>query len=443
MTDQRTPHVYQRVNALTEDQRTQAQAYARKRIAGGEPKLADFERTAFVKYPPQVVNWINRMAEAVMFAAFVPSALRIFIAALSAFASGVPSEPASVVVGLTSILLAEVGQIVFMLARATAEEGRRWLAVGAAICTAYAIVGNAQIAEPWAHTSAFAWLEAFGPPVLVLIAAHVRKTQILTAVESRHEAQRSYVDALNAWQASVENAHEHRSWMRVYANALKDAFRSVDKRKTAQWLTVTDDEWALLIERELQADRWYEAALERIAGQAQQLDAQRIDEEVRLRIEPIIADYEERIHALRVSFEERIRQMDDEREERIDGEVRSRMNALAPVSEARVPSSGASGGRKTGATDGHVTQGEDGIWNYACPHCPQIGKGYGTQDGAVNALGAHLGRWCPVLHPKETTHSDAAQSDALALEDVRLTAAQAALASAEPEPALNGAGGGS
>lgn len=421
MTEQRT-HVYERVNALTEDQRAAAQDRARRRIAGAEPKLADFERTSFVKYPPQVVFWINRMAEAVMLAAFVPSALRIFIAAFAIFAHGVPSIPAAVLVGLTSILLAEVGQVVFTLARATSEEGKNWLAVGAFTCTLYALVGNAHVSEPWDHGYAFAWLEAFAPPALVLIAAHVRKTQILHSVEARHDAQRSFTDALIAWHLRVENAHEHHSWMRLYANALKDAFRSADKRVTKQWLTVTDDEWAQLIERELAADRWYEAALERLQGKAQQAEAQRIDDEVRLRIEPIVRANQERMAALRAEFEDRV-----------EGEVRARMAALAPAGgeRMRAQGSGASGGRKTGATDGHVTPMEDGRFNYACPHCGQKGKGYATADGAVNALGAHVGRWCAALHPKDTSSADE-------LTDVRLAAAQAALAGAEQEVVLNG-----
>lgn len=61
---------------------------------------------------------------------------------------------------------------------------------------------------------------------------------------------------------------------------------------------------------------------------------------------------------------------------------------------------GASGGVRTGATDGAIAL-KDGVWNYVCPHCAQVGKGYATQDGATNALGAHIGRWCPVRKEQE------------------------------------------
>lgn len=372
---------FYRINALSQEQRESALDGARKRIAGAEPQtyvepaLDDYERTTAGRFPRSVVRIITGLSVLMLIAAFLPSAMRLHEIGRETFAHSINHPFSIYVAALCIVLMAEVGQVIFSLAAATTAETRaqRWgLAIGAGICTAIALVGNAEIVRPWTQASAsvallasaaqthgagaFVWLETFAPPVLVLITAQILKAQMLHSIERRHEAQSAFADAHRQWEAqsaeavrswheTYEHAHEHLSWPRVQANALRDALRRANARSSAVMRELTDDDWRALILREVSADAWYERAEQR--AQAHQA---RIDEEQRS------AQTEERTSAR---------------------------------------TSGAPGGQRTGVTDGAVRENPDGTYTGVCPDC---GKEFNspTHNGATNALSAHMGRWCEV-----------------------------------------------
>lgn len=254
---------FYKVNALTQEQRDDAYAETRERIVGAEPTMEAFQRNTFAKYPPSAVRTINFLANVVLIAAFVPSAIRILIAAFEAFAFGVQSLPIALIVGVCSVLLAESGQIVFTLAAGITQE--RWarygLWFGAAACTAFALIGNAHVAQPWMHGNfIFAWLETFLPPTLVLIAANVRKTQILHASEDRYAAKQAFDAAFTDWKRAVANAEGDASWERTLANVLRNALRSANKQSKAVLRDLTNADWFALVMRERSAEEWWDAA---------------------------------------------------------------------------------------------------------------------------------------------------------------------------------------
>lgn len=105
-------------------------------------------------------------------------------------------------VGFATVLLAEIGQIVFSLALATlgtSQSARRRLIPSMAISTIISLVGNVQVALPGHETSPFAWRESLAPPIIVLATAYVIKEQILDAVEVRHAIEQAFQTALDDW----------------------------------------------------------------------------------------------------------------------------------------------------------------------------------------------------------------------------------------------------
>lgn len=270
---------FYKINPLLDEQRLSAYDSARRRIAGIEPtqgdapQLANYYANAFRKYSPATEATIMRVTNIVMFAAFTPSALRIFIAGFEASVHAIPAFEAAIVIGLMSVILAESGQIAFTLA-ASVTQGRvlrasLWIA--AAICTLLALVGNAHVVRPWHNGSAFAWLETFAPPILVLIAANVRKAQVLNANAERFDAQQKYTDALKLWQSDYDtqrrawetafaSAHLDAAWDRTLANVLRDELRKANRQSKAVLRELTTQDWRALVLRERAAEEWWDAA---------------------------------------------------------------------------------------------------------------------------------------------------------------------------------------
>ncbi len=288
-----------RINALTQEERDAAYSNARRRIAGNEPQRSDepqpegFQRNAFAKFPPALIRSARRIGYAVMFAAFVPSAIRLFVATFEA--THYASFWIAIAIGVVSVMLAEVGQIAFTLWAATTEETglRRALRLAAWGCTAFALVGNGHVVQPWTHGLLIAWFEAFLPPLLVLVAANVLKTQTLHEVENRYTAHQQYLNAWHAWDAAfaqsyadwqerMNAAHTHERWDAELANALRDAMRRANRQSKAVLRELTAMDWRALVLRERKAEEWWESA----AIETQRIEAERmaaLETELRLR----------------------------------------------------------------------------------------------------------------------------------------------------------------
>ncbi len=362
--EMQTQGAIEKVNALTEGQRAQALKQARLHIAGAEPdpgrepKLDDFLAQGVGKYPPGVTRWIRRLSLLMLTAAFLPSAMRLHEVGRESFQASLHDVMSVYVAALCVVLMAEVGQVIFSLASAIVTTfWQRWgLRLGALICTLIALTGNAQAVNPTLEAGLFIWLETFAPPLLVLITAQVLKTQMLHAIEDLHHARTQFADAhavwtadyeekVRAWQDAFDNAHLSADWMRVVANALRDAIRKANGRSHRVMRELTNTEWYALIHRELAADQWYT----------------RVDTQVRQR----------------------------EAEQR-------RVETPAPVRSQPVRS-GATGGTHTGELDGTVRE-VAGAFVAACPQCEREFNN-ATERGAKNALVAHVRH----AHPKAET----------------------------------------
>jgi hypothetical protein len=252
------------IRPLTQEQRQTARQAARDaviRAVGAKPTREQFSYTTISKYPPAITRLISGLCLVLLLAAFTPSAIRLYVIGSQTFGQAVDSSAAMTAVGLATVLSAEVGQVVFSLALATlgtSRVSRRLLYASMAITTILSLMGNIQISLPGHMNSPFAWLESVAPPILVLSTAYVLKEQALESIERRHANERAFQAALTDWQAATGNPEEHPQWSQFYANALRDALRKANNRRRETLSQMTQDDWRIVVFREMQAERWYE-----------------------------------------------------------------------------------------------------------------------------------------------------------------------------------------
>lgn len=256
---------------LTEEQRRNARQRARNTVleeVGDRPLWDHYKRHTVGSYPPYVMVIVTGVMLALLCAAFVPSAYRVFSISSEKFSYAVDNPDAARQVGYAFILLAESGQIGFMLAAGVLSidraAERRLLYLAAAISTAIALVFNVQkalgdrwLVAFWQDTAA--WLEAYGPPILVIFSATVLKYVMLEGVRNRHANKAAYERALAEWLTANRNPEQSREWVTIYANALWDEYREAHGRKNLVKDGVTSRQRYLLVLREMEADNWFEA----------------------------------------------------------------------------------------------------------------------------------------------------------------------------------------
>lgn len=340
---------------LSEPQRSAALEAARSKIAGtlvlaDEPVKEAFNAATHGHFPPRVTQAITALCVLVLVAAFLPSAMRLHKVGFDAFALVFTHLQSLYFAALCIVLMAEFGEVVFVLGASNAQT--RWsklgMWAGAAICTAIALSGNAIAVGQHAGDNLFAFLETFSPPVLVLLISNILKGQILDAIQDRHAAADAFqkahdawatetAEAKNAWRDAFDNAHLHHSWMRVSANALREALRRANAQRTTVLRELTDADWLALVGREMNADAWFE--------RAQPLEVSA----------PIIIE------------------RTDERTDQ-------------PAPRVGLPS-GDTGGRYTGELDNTVTENADGTFTATCPTCGKTFTGVSAKRAKMSLVG--------------------------------------------------------
>lgn len=301
---------FHRVNALTQEQRDAAYDAARKRIAGEEPTqeqepmLRDFKTGTQSKYPSSVTNTVLALCVIFLLFAFIPSAQRIHAVAIATNLQieGIMQDASTVyVAGLSTVLAAEIAQVLFSIANATIDsKQKRGLAFGSYIGLAIAISGNFAAMgalvfnESITFATPFKFLEMLAPPVLVLITASALKSQMLNAIERHHYATEqysialaawrvNYANAVNAWRIAYQNASQSASWDRTLANTLRDAIRNANRQSKAILRELTQYDWHALVMRERTAEEWYDAVTNEIEERKREQDRLRSDAERSLR----------------------------------------------------------------------------------------------------------------------------------------------------------------
>ncbi|MBN1454068.1 MAG: hypothetical protein JW963_23835 [Anaerolineales bacterium] len=252
------------IRPLTQEQRQATRQAARQAVVrsiGPRPTRDQFVHHTVSRYPPSFTRLISGLCIILLLAAFTPSAIRLYVIGSWAFGQAIDHPVAMTVVGLATVLSAEVGQVVFSLALATlgtSGVSHKLLYASMAITTILSLTGNIQISLPGHMRSPFAWLESIAPPILVLSTAYVLKEQALESIERRHANERVFQAALTDWQVAVSDPEDHPQWLQFYANALRDALRKANNRRQEVLSQMTRDDWCAAVTREMEAEQWYE-----------------------------------------------------------------------------------------------------------------------------------------------------------------------------------------
>jgi hypothetical protein len=406
----------QRIPALTYDQRISAQDKARQMIAGkspvlAEPRIEDFDKQHRPRFAPEMMKNITRFADLIMIAAFIPSAFRIFVAGFESSQDvGFALVPAGLV-AVCSVMLAELGMIGFTLAIAVTEGkfAKGALYIAALMCVVFAFVGNYHTVIQYALDNdktlhAFTWLEAFAPPALALIAATVRKGQLLHANEARAAAQQSYQQAVDRARADYalssanhskmyEDAKLSAGWVKAYANAIRELVWALNKQSSVKrglMESFSADDWVQVVQREMQADDWMPAPVNHIAGINKMVTAPAPQPSLPLRTSVRATGSVERTETGQGAF-----LVSDADEDTKPVGIRAKAS-VRPVARSVAH---VSGNPKTGATIGGATYSQErGGWIAVCPQCGKpankLDPVYDSERSALAALSNHTGRRC-------------------------------------------------
>ena len=252
------------IRPLTQEQRQTAYRAAQEavvRAVGPKPAREHFTHTAISKYPPAITRLISGLCLVLLLAAFTPSAIRLYVIGSQTFGQAVSNHAAKMAVGLATVLSAEIGQVVFSLALATlgtSQASKRLLYASMTLSTMVSLTGNVQLSLPGHAQSPFAWLEAMVPPLLVLATSFILKEQLLGAIETRHANERAFQTALADWRVATTHPEQQMHWQQYYANALRDALRKANHRRTETLSQMTQADWCTAVSREMKAELWYE-----------------------------------------------------------------------------------------------------------------------------------------------------------------------------------------
>lgn len=252
---------------LTDEQRIDARDQARQMVVkslGKKPHRDQFQDTAISKYPA----WFMKLVGGFMVIAFVasamPSLFRLFTAGRDYFSHGIDSGWQAAIVGVSTFLLAEFLIILSTIAASTFYRGKQRLiwVFPVVMGLSMALVGNWVVTKP---SDVFGWLETLIPPLSVLFIALAGERLILESIKTRHANERAFQQAMQAYNQVVNDPEQHSRWQQFHANALKESLRQAQSggRGTKERLeivqTLTNQEWASLVKRELMADRWFES----------------------------------------------------------------------------------------------------------------------------------------------------------------------------------------
>lgn len=351
----------QKVRPLTLEERETSRANAELAIRtsyGGTPTRQQFAKQEQSKYPPVVNNVIRALCMVVLLAAFTPSAIRLYHAGHLMTMESLQDTGSAVAIGVAGVLLAEFAQLVatLFLAMVDKQISQMILLSAAALATCFAIVGNIYVADPtrYGYTLtwqlAFAWLDAFAPPLMVLSTAYVLKEQIFESIRARREADMQYQEAVASWRRNMQRpANEHPAWMRFYVESLQNAIRKANARAIGreEWNVLPRPAWILLVQRELQDMDLHQEIMQQLANPV-------MHETVQVHVEPPLT--------------------------LPSAPPAKRIAKVIPIAK----SSGGGGGHRTGAIDlalQNATVATDGQVTVVCEVC-------GEQITKANALSA-------------------------------------------------------
>jgi hypothetical protein len=302
---------------LTEAEREEAYDVARHRVAGKPVEQREYPPLKLpeqepAEYPDWMIYLVVTLCIVVLIGAFIPSAYRMYVAGETVFCDAfaeftdpdledeiTPEPPAElcVSVGVMTVIMAEIGQTVALLAiavlgttsssaiavkKATSISNAIFWGV-AVMTTIVAYTGNLHVARPWTSVGPFfgvdifAWILDLFPPTLVIGIMYALKELMLYFIKRRYQYITQISDAKTAREDQIDadrterkyfldKPEEHPQWLRVYSLAIREAMSLANGRQKGERSTIKDvasrhelllslsnDEWKYLIKTQMQA----------------------------------------------------------------------------------------------------------------------------------------------------------------------------------------------
>ncbi len=276
------------INNLTEAGRLAAYEKARKWVAGPKPRLSKIESRPS-KYPKQVMRLVLGLCLLLLIAAFIPSAIRLYRSGSEEFCRSFniadnQNEMLCNIVGVSTVLLAETGSLVFILALSVVQGVARykigkfnidlvrvflWTSTLASVLIA--IVGNAHIGKPWKTQIVFDYLVTFVPPILVLSVGYVLKDLFLQSIADRYTQLTEYQQKLESYQGVLDYPEDSGKWYKAYSKALKEAIQKANRSRKEELSALSSKEWEYLIMQEIREANWQVTSEKMIQAEAESI----------------------------------------------------------------------------------------------------------------------------------------------------------------------------
>lgn len=301
---QRLKAVKELLRPLTETEREAAYDVARNRVAGKPVEEREYLPLQLpepepAEYPDWMIWVVVSLCILVLIASFVPSAYRMYMAGYTVFCTAYaefvdplePIEPAPewlcMSVGVTTVLMAEIGQTVALLAIAvlgtTASSSDALKKAAnisnlifwgvAALTTVVAFAGNLHVARPWLHAGpffgvdVFAWILDLFPPTLVIGIMYAMKELMLYFIRRRYQYLKQIETAKADRLVEIEkdreerkfylgSPEEHPQWLRSYSLAIKEQFSLANGRQKGERADTRSVKERLELLRSLSTDEW-------------------------------------------------------------------------------------------------------------------------------------------------------------------------------------------
>jgi len=274
--------------ALTEEEHLTVATKAKNLIikkAGKEPERDTFENEHVPRYPPLMNKILLFLMAIPLFLSFLVSAFRLYDVGYNTYFHSIQDQFQATIAGITIVLVAEIGMILFSIFPTVFPEKDREQDYGTGViadlrkgianlprpnpysayvllCLIVTLVGNIHVAEPQALASVngnyFGYIEAVVPTLVVIGIAWGLKRMILHYLAERQRVTKLYKEALAEWKAVTNHPEQSAEYdLQLRKGILKKVkeknARTKERKELLAALQPMHEQW--LLWRELQRDQ--------------------------------------------------------------------------------------------------------------------------------------------------------------------------------------------
>lgn len=201
-----------------------------------EPSVPSFSFSSS-KYPGWLVIFTLVLCVVMFIAAFLPSSIRLYDIGYETFYESMNHHDSAVAAGVSMVVMAETGAILFTLALAVLSVDRQSqmiLLASIGLSTSIALLGNYEAAISGREgLLSIAYLEALAPPVLTLSTSYILKGVVLNTLAEYAERQRRWREEMARYEALTQYPDQHEDFLKIYRRAIWDML--VDVNKGGKW----------------------------------------------------------------------------------------------------------------------------------------------------------------------------------------------------------------